>query len=87
MGNLVRELLTELDYYGTRLPRFPVAVEREIRGKLKEEAIIEQRANRHMEDREALRYLERVGCMVQSLYGDSENPVSWYNAFVDTKRF
>jgi pre-mRNA-splicing factor 38B len=83
VGNFVRDLLTELDYYGTRLPRFPVAVEREIRGKLKEEAIIEQRANRHMEDREALRYLERVGSKVQALYGDAENPVTWYNAVVD----
>lgn len=79
----MRDLLNELDYYGTRLPRLPVAVERELKAKLKDEEVVEKRASRHMEDRESMRYFETIGSRVQALYGDEENPVTWYDAVVD----
>lgn len=84
VGEFVRDLLTELDYYGgTRLPRFPNVVEKEIQQNLKEEARIEQRAVRHMDDRKWMDYATKIGSRVQALYGDEDNPVTWYDAIVD----
>ena len=83
VGHFVRALLTDLDYHGTRLPRLPIADEREIKDKLFEEEQIEERAQRHLKDRTVMELFERVGSKVQARYGDEENEVTWYDAVVD----
>lgn len=60
VGEFVRDLLTELDYYGTRLPLPPSPAERDMKGKLEEEEEIEQRAKRHEENGQAISYFDRV---------------------------
>lgn len=61
----------------------PIAVEREVQENLREEQIIEHRAEDHMKDSEKMAYFEKIGNRVQALYGDEENPVTWYDAVVD----
>lgn len=36
IGDYIEELLTELDCYGTRLPRLPILIDREIKAKINE---------------------------------------------------
>jgi len=83
VGHFVRYLLTDLEYYGTRLPRLPIADEREIKDKLFEEEQIEERAQRHLKDKTVMEFFERVGSKVQARYGDEDNEVTWYDAVVD----
>lgn len=83
VGAFVRDLLTDLDYYGTRLPRLPVGIEREIKMKLLEEGRIKERAQRHLNNKKVMEHFERVGSRVQAMYGDEENEVTWYDAVVD----
>ena len=83
VGEFVRGLLTDLEYYGTRLPRFPVALEREMKVKLLQEERVEERAQLHLRDDKKMEYFNRVGSRVRALYGDEENPVTWYDAVVD----
>jgi len=83
IGKFVRGLLTSQEYYGTRLPRLPAVVEREITTKLGEAAKIEERALEHLKDSKMMEYFQRLGSKVQALYGDESNPVTWYDAVVD----
>lgn len=83
VGAFVRGILMDLEYHGTRLPRLPVAIERDIKVKLLQEEQIEQRAQRNLKDDKMMGYFERVGAKVQAMYGDEENPVTWYDAVVD----
>jgi pre-mRNA-splicing factor 38B len=83
VGDFVRGLLTDLEFYGTRLPRLPVGIEKEIKVKLLLEEEIEQRAQRHLSDSKVMEYFEKIGSRVQAMYGDEENEVAWYDAVVD----
>jgi len=83
IGDFVRGILTDLDYYGTILPRLPLAVERNIRDNLLEEQKIEERALYNLRDATKMNYFETIGSKIQALYGDEENPVTWYDAVVD----
>ena len=83
VGEFVRSLLTDLDYYGTRLPRLPVTLEREIKVSLLSAEKIEERALNHLRNSESMRLFTTVGAKVRGLYGDEENPVTWYDAVVD----
>eukprot|EP00551_Chaetoceros_affinis_P006371 CAMPEP_0203683246 /NCGR_PEP_ID=MMETSP0090-20130426/47421_1 /ASSEMBLY_ACC=CAM_ASM_001088 /TAXON_ID=426623 /ORGANISM="Chaetoceros affinis, Strain CCMP159" /LENGTH=393 /DNA_ID=CAMNT_0050552381 /DNA_START=551 /DNA_END=1732 /DNA_ORIENTATION=+ len=83
VGDFVRSLLHDLDYYGTRLPRLPLGIEREMKVKLLQEEQIEERARGHEADRRRMDYFQKVGSKVRALYGDEENPVTWYDAVVD----
>uniref|UniRef100_A0A7S3VCK6 Pre-mRNA-splicing factor 38 n=2 Tax=Chaetoceros debilis TaxID=122233 RepID=A0A7S3VCK6_9STRA len=83
IGKFVRGLLTSQEYYGTRLPRLPAVVEREITTKLGEAAKIEERALEHLKDSKMMEYFQRLGSKVQALYGDESNPVTWYDAVID----
>lgn len=83
VGQFVRDLLSDLDYYGTRLPRFPIAIEREIKVKLLEEEKVEERAQRHLNDPKVMQHFESIGSKVQALYGDEENEITWYDAVID----
>lgn len=83
VGDFVRGLLEELDYYGTRLPRFPIGIEKDIKVKLLQEEQIEQRAVGHERDGKRMEYFQKVGSKVRAMYGDEENAVTWYDAVVD----
>mmetsp|Transcript_20243 Transcript_20243/g.58068 ORF Transcript_20243/g.58068 Transcript_20243/m.58068 type:complete len:390 (+) Transcript_20243:480-1649(+) len=83
VGEFVRQLLKSMDYYGTLLPRLPVQIERDIKVKLVEAEDVERRAKANMSDRSKMEHFRRVGSAVRALYGDEENPVTWYDAVVD----
>ena len=88
IGQYVRDLLTDMNYYGTLLPRLPVAIERDIKCKLLLAEKNEVRAKRHLQrgsgvsGQAAVDHFEE-GARVRALYGDEENPVAWYDAVID----
>lgn len=83
MGEFVRSLLTDMDYFGTLLPRLPVTVERDVKVKLLQEEITEERALKNLNDERRMAYFQTVGSRIRALYGDEENPVTWYVGVVD----
>jgi len=83
LGRYVRSLLTDMDYYGTLLPRLPVAIERELKVKLLQAEKIEARAKGHLKDESRMAYFTQIGSRIRGLYGDEENPTTWYDAVVD----
>jgi len=83
VGEYVRQLLTEMDYYGTLLPRLPVQIERDIKVSLLQAEQIEDRAKSNLRDASKMDHFRRVGSSARALYGDEENPVTWYDCVVD----
>lgn len=83
VGKFVHMLLSDLDYYGTRLPRLPLAMERQFKVKLLQAERVEERAKQHSANAAAMEYFQKTGARIQALYGDDENPVTWYDAIVD----
>jgi len=83
VGEYVRSLLTDMEYCGTLLPRLPVAVERDIKVKLMQAEKIEERALMHLQDKRNMSFFEQMGSKIQALYGDEDNPVTWYEGIVD----
>ena len=83
MGKYVYMLLNDLEYYGTRLPRLPLAMERQFKVRLLQAERVEERAKQHSANAAAMEYFQKTGARIQALYGDDENPVTWYDAIVD----
>ena len=83
VGEYCRLLLSELDYYGTRFPRLPIAIERQFKVRLLQAERSEERAKQHLENEAAMQYFQKNGTRVMALYGDDDNPTTWYNAVVD----
>ncbi|KAL7555140.1 hypothetical protein ACHAWF_018775 [Thalassiosira exigua] len=83
VGKYATSLLSDLEYHGTRLPRLPLAIERQFKVKLLQAERVEERARKHLENKAALEYFQKVGARIQALYGDEDNPVTWYDAVVD----
>lgn len=83
VGEYCRFLLSELDYYGTRFPRLPIAIERQFKVRLLQAERSEERAKQHLENEAAMQYFQKTGARVMALYGDDENPTTWYDAVVD----
>ena len=84
MGSYVRFLFQSRDYYGqTTLPRFPVTIERELQIKLLAADKIYERSIQHYKNTHRMKQFQTVGCKVLALYGDDENPITWYPAEVD----
>jgi pre-mRNA-splicing factor 38B len=83
VGKFVHMLLNDLEYYGTRLPRLPLAMERQFKVKLLQAERVEERAKQHSANAAAMEYFQKTGARIQALYGDDENPVTWYDAIVD----
>lgn len=87
LGQYVRDLLTEMNYVGTLLPRLPITVERDLKCKLLLAEKVEQRAREHMRPHPGVgpptvEFFEE-GIRVRAMYGDEENPVTWYDAVID----
>lgn len=84
MGSYVRFLFQSRDYYGqTSLPRFPITIERDLQVKLLAAEKINERAMQHYNNSDRMKLFQTVGSKVLALYGDDENPVTWYPAEVD----
>ena len=83
VGQYVRDLLTDMEYFGTLLPRLPVSIERDIKVKLLQAEETEQRAVNNYADRRRMEYFQTVGNRIQALYEDEENPITWYDAIID----
>ena len=83
VGDFVRSLLEDLEFHGTRLPRLPQGIEKEIKVKLVQEAQIESRAKSHENDQRRMDYFKKIGNKVIAMYGDDENEVTWYDAVID----
>mmetsp|Transcript_45804 Transcript_45804/g.67605 ORF Transcript_45804/g.67605 Transcript_45804/m.67605 type:complete len:421 (+) Transcript_45804:213-1475(+) len=86
IGDYVRMLCEEMNYHGTVLPRLPVGIERDIKVKLLMAEKIEERALQHLTPqdnaRPAVEYFNE-GCRVRALYGDEENPITWYDSIIE----
>jgi len=84
VGDFVRRLFSsERDFYGTMLPRLPIQFERDIQVKLLFAEKIEERAKKHLSDRKTMDYFKTLCSRVMALYGDDENPITWYEGVVD----
>ena len=75
------KLLTELNYFGTTLPRIPVPIERKIKVLL---LLLEERKKRRRLNRKLLsRGHFGKGAEVRAIYSDADNEPAWYDAVVD----
>jgi hypothetical protein len=84
LGAFVRNIFQSRDFYGqTTLPRFPIAVERDLQIKLLAAEKINDRAIQHFQNANLMKRFQTIGCKVMALYGDNENPVDWYEAEID----
>lgn len=83
VGAFVRSILSDLDYHGTRLPRLPVSIERDIKVKMLQAERLEERAKRHLGAPRDMEYFQKLGSKVRALYEDEDNPITWYDAVVD----
>ncbi|KAL3762386.1 hypothetical protein ACHAW5_004703 [Stephanodiscus triporus] len=82
VGRFAQMLLNDLDYFGTRLPRPPLIIERQLKVKLLQAEKVEERAKKHLQNQAAMEYFQKTGARIQALYGDDDNPVTWYDAVV-----
>ena len=64
-------------------PRLPLPIERELHVQLLAADKIAQRAVLHMKNARRMQIFTKVGTKILALYGDDENPVTWYEAEVD----
>jgi pre-mRNA-splicing factor 38B len=83
IGDFVRQLFSSREYHGTPLPRLPVNTERDLQVKLLQADQIAQRAQQHFGNRDRMQYFSRLGSAVMALYGDEDNPITWYPGVVD----
>ena len=83
VGEFVRFILQNMDFFGTIFPRLPVNVERDIKVKLLQAQQMDSRARQHLEHPRAMQYLQTVGNQVNALYQDEDNPLAWYKAVID----
>ena len=83
MGEYICQLFGELEYYGTRLPRLPTDVERDLKVRLLHAKKVEERAKHHAACVRSMDYFQRLGSKVRALYEDEQNPIRWYDAVID----
>lgn len=80
IGAYCIKLLTEMQYYGTTLPRIPVLIERKLKVLL---LLLDEKKRRRVANRKLVQdgYF-RVGSKVQAIYSDEENEPAWYEAII-----
>jgi pre-mRNA-splicing factor 38B len=83
IGEYVRKLFGDLEYFGTRLPRLPLLVERDLKAKLQQADLVEERAKRHFANTRTMDYFCTLGSRVRAQYEDEQNPLTWYDAVID----
>ena len=81
VGEFCIKLLTDMQYYGTTLPRIPVPIERSIKVLL---LLLTEKQKRRKSN---LRYQEKnyfvKGTKVRAIFSDEENEPAWYDAVID----
>lgn len=81
MGQYLRQLLTDMKYFGTTLPRIPVLYERKFQVML---LLLDERVRRrksNMHDFEKGRYSK--GTKVMAIYQDEDNEPAWYEGVIE----
>ena len=82
IGEYCIKLLTEMQYYGTTLPRIPVPIERKMKVMLL--LLDEKKRRRRTNQRSQDLGLFCEGAKVRAIYGDEENEPCWYDAVIDS---
>ena len=82
IGEYCIKLLTEMQYFGTTLPRIPVPIERKMKVMLL--LLDEKKKRRHTNQRSLDLGLFCEGVKVRAIYGDDENEPCWYDAVIDS---
>ena len=82
IGAYCIKLLTEMQYFGTTLPRIPVPIERKIKVMLLllDEKKKRRKNNQRGKDLGAF----QAGVKVRAIYSDEENEPAWYEAVIDS---
>jgi len=83
IGEYVRNIFDARDYFGTPFPRYPIQTERDLRVRLLAAEKIAKRAAKHFKNEGCMRHFQTLGSEVMALYGDEDNPTTWYRAVVD----
>lgn len=82
VGAYVTKLLTDMQYYGTTLPRIPVPIERKMKVLLL--LLNEKKARRQANLRAQAQGKFAVGTKVRAIYSDEENEPAWYEAVIES---
>jgi pre-mRNA-splicing factor 38B len=84
MGAYAIKLLTDMQYFGTTLPRIPVPIERKIKVLL---LLLKEKQTRRVE--QFMKYYDgphlEKGAAVQAIYSDEENEPAWYAGVIQRK--
>ena len=82
IGAYCIKLLTEMQYFGTTLPRIPVPIERKIKVMLLllDEKKKRRKTNQRGKDMGAF----QAGVKVRAIYSDEDNEPAWYEAVIDS---
>ena len=82
IGEYCIKLLTEMQYFGTTLPRIPVPIERKMKVML---LLLDEKKKRRKTNQRSLDLgLFCEGAKVRAIYGDEENEPCWYDALIDS---
>ena len=82
VGEYCVKLLTDMQYFGTTLPRIPVPIERKMKVMLL--LLDEKKRRRRTNQRPQELGLFCEGAKVRAIYGDDENEPCWYEAIIDS---
>lgn len=82
VGAFVTKLLTDMQYYGTTLPRIPVPIERKMKVMLLLLNEKKTRRKNNLRAQTAGRFAP--GAKVRAIYSDAENEPAWYEAVVES---
>ncbi|CAN0013087.1 unnamed protein product, partial [Ectocarpus sp. 13 AM-2016] len=80
MGKWVRKIISEMQYYGTMLPRIPVLIER----KMKVQLLLHEEMKKREKANFRIVNLLKPGTKVRAIYADEENDPSWYDAVINS---
>eukprot|EP00968_Pinguiococcus_pyrenoidosus_P024901 scaffold5169_cov239-Pinguiococcus_pyrenoidosus.AAC.2 len=80
MGRYVYQLLTDMKYYGTMLPRIPVKQERRI----KMELVLKEENKERAQKNRAYKTQFVEGAKIRAIYSDKETAPAWYDAEIVT---
>eukprot|EP01036_Dinobryon_divergens_P024286 gene24286-32722_t len=82
MGSYCSKLLTDMQYYGTTLPRIPIPIERKMKVMLL--LLEEKKRRRRANARSKEMGLFCPGAKVKAIYSDDKNEPAWYEAVIDS---
>ena len=82
IGSFCSKLLTDMQYYGTTLPRIPIPIERKMKVMLL--LLEEKKRRRRANARSKELGLFCPGAKVKAIYSDDKNEPAWYEAVIDS---